>query len=150
MNKSLFHFIDISCLSIGACFLLADSMNTAEAAMVLSGSAIGSDFLMPLLSVLGLLLVLIPLARPLFKLLFSNARDEHELQDLEQALSRVALHQRVLAANLYLEHMDDVGLRRIFQSEGDFRKWMAPILQDPALKMQLSPKLQGRLATETA
>jgi len=150
MNKTLLHCLDLGCVSLGGALMVVDALNATEAVAALVGTPLGNGPLLPVLTVLGLFLACLPLTRRVLGQSLQPWRDSHEMHDLKHALTRIALQQRLQAANLYLADMDEAGLRRIFAQDGDLQSWMAPVLLDPALKAQLSTKLLRRLEPVSA
>lgn len=149
MNR-LLHILDGVAVLLGMAVLLSAVINvsSAEAATVLESMA--GRHSQPIGVMLGLGLTSLPLSRRAVYHALMRPSDMRELHDVGHALHRIALMQRVQAGNIYLAHMDDQGVRNVFQSDKGLWDWLSPAFHDESLRRQMHPKLLARLETLAA
>lgn len=147
MTSRLFHLLDGIAVILGSIILVAAFANLSTAEAATSLTLLTGKSNQPLVALFGFTLGTFPVSRRIvYHALMANG-DVKEYQEVGHALQRLALMQRVQAGNLYLAHMDDCGIRNVFDSEQGLWDWLGPAYEDPALRRQLHPDLLLRLET---
>ncbi len=146
LHKKILHVIDAVSVAAGLSLAVTGVMDFSSAnAAILDGQPLSSQWLQPMLVLLGFVLLTFPLSRRLAYHSMLNPANVAECHEVGQALERIALMQRVQAGNLYALDLDDAALQRAFDGPQGLWTWLRPAYEDPALRRQIHPDLLRRL-----